>query len=69
MVRFGFTRARQDMAARIPGKAATAPESLTGRGSAAPTPGEITIEIGLVLALHLAFAVAVLLTLNVLGVN
>ena len=57
------------MAAQVPGKAATAPESLTGPRSVVPTPGEIMVEIGLVLALHLAFAVAVLLTLNSLGVN
>ena len=67
MVRFGLTRARQDMAAQLPGKVATAP--LTDSCPAAPTPGEIVVEIGLVLALHLAVAVAVLLTLNVLGVN
>ena len=69
MVRFGFSRTRQDMAAQVPGRAATAPETLTGPRLAVPTPGEITVEIGLVLALHLAFVVAVLLTLNGLGVN
>jgi hypothetical protein len=69
MVRFGFSRARQDMAAQMPGKAATAPEALTDSRRDAPSPGEVFFEIGLLLALHLAVAVAVLLTLDAYGVT
>jgi hypothetical protein len=56
MVRFGISRSRNDIAR-------------TGSpvAPAAPRVGEVVFEIGLVLALHLAFAVGVLLTLNAYG--
>lgn len=37
------------------------------QGDAAPEAGKVIVEIGLVVALHLALALAVALTLNALG--
>lgn len=62
MVRLGFSRARRDLSA------ATAP-TLGDPTCNVPSVGEVFFEIGLVLALHLAVAVAVLLTLDAYGVT
>jgi hypothetical protein len=43
-------------------------ESSALRLDGAPQAGDVIIEIGLVLAVHLAFALAVGLTLNALGI-
>jgi hypothetical protein len=69
MVRFGFSRARRDVSAKAPVRVATASEALTDPRRDAPASGEVLFEIGLILALHLAFAVAVLLTLDAYGVT
>jgi len=44
-------------------------EGLLDERSTLPTAGEILYEIGVVLALHLAFAYSVLLTLQAFGVS
>ena len=65
MVRFGSSHARRNASAKV----ATASQAPTDSRRHAPSPGEVFFEIGLVLALHLAFAVAVLLTLDACGVT
>jgi hypothetical protein len=66
MFRFGFSRVRRD----IPAQGATAAsQALAQARRAGPRSGEVVFEIGLVLAAHLAFAVAVVLTLDVCGVT
>lgn len=66
MVRFGFSRVRRDTSARV---VTAASQALTEPRRNAPTSGEVLFEIGLVLALHLAFAVAVVLSLDAYGVT
>lgn len=67
MKRLGYSRSRGDA---MPGldiatRAAPAPQD----AQATPKAGETVYEIGVILALHLAFACAVLLTLQAFGVN
>jgi hypothetical protein len=66
MVRFGLSRARRNISAK---GVTAASQALTESRRNAPSPGEVLFEIGLILALHLAFAVAVLLTLDAYGVT
>ena len=66
MVRFGFPRARRDTSAQA---VTAASQTLTESPRNAPAPGEVLFEIGLILALHLAFAVAVAVTLDACGVT
>ena len=69
MIGFGFSRARRDVSAKARARVARASEAPTDPRRDAPSSGEVLFEIGLVLALHLAFAVAVLLTLDASGVT
>ncbi len=64
MVRFGLSRVRRDIAAQ---DVTAASQTLTESLRHAPAPGEVLFEIGLILALHLAFAVAVAVTLDACG--
>lgn len=66
MFRFGFSRVRRDISAK---GVTAASQALTEPQRAAPTSGEVLFEIGLVLAVHLAFAVSVVLTLDAYGVT
>lgn len=67
MSRFTVTRAHPEMmsdldaAARLPTRQAAS--------SASPKAGEVVSEIGLLLVLHLAFAFAILLTLQAFGIG
>ncbi len=66
MFRFGFSRVRRHISA----KGVTAPSQILAKPRrGAPTSGEVLFEIGLVLAVHLAFAVAVVLSLDAYGVT
>jgi hypothetical protein len=66
MVCFGPSRRRLDTASGArPAAARLADESRP----ALPAPGDALFEIGVVLALHLAFATAVVLTLDAFGVG
>jgi hypothetical protein len=67
MVRFGISRVRRDISAQGSARNTTASKALTDPRRDAPSPGEVFFEIGLILALHLAFAVAVVLTLDACG--
>jgi hypothetical protein len=60
--RFGFTRPRADL------DAVTAPVHRDER-PATPMAGKTMYEIGVMIALHLAFAFVVVLTLQAFGVN
>ncbi|MBS0526364.1 MAG: hypothetical protein JSS04_22230 [Proteobacteria bacterium] len=66
MFRFGFSRVRREIPAK--GVAAVS-QALADPRRNAPTSGEVVFEIGLVLAVHLAFAVSVVLTLDAYGVT
>ena len=59
--RFGLPRVQRD----IPAGGVTAAESRRN----APTSDEVLFEIGLILALHLAFAIAVIVTVGAYGVS
>lgn len=65
MFRFGFSRLRRD----IPATGVTAASQALQPRRNAPTSGEVLFEIGLVLAVHLALAVAVVLSLDAYGVT
>jgi hypothetical protein len=55
---------------RRPDEHATHPASRRRRSSVAgdtPAPGEVLLEIGLMLAIHLAIALAIILTLQAFG--
>ena len=66
MVWFGFSRVRRPISAR---GVTVASQALADPRCNAPRSGEVLFEIGLVLAVHLAFAVAVLLSLDAWGVT
>jgi hypothetical protein len=66
MVRFGLLRVRRDVSVK---GVTAAPQALAAPRRDAPTSGEVLFEIGLVLAAHLALAVAVVLTLDACGVT
>jgi hypothetical protein len=66
MVRFGLSRRQLDPAA---GARRAAPRLAGEPRPARPAPGDALFEIGVVLALHLAFALAVVLTLDAFGVG
>ena len=58
------------MRRHISAKGVTAPPQILAKPRrGAPTSGEVLFEIGLVLAVHLAFAVAVVLSLDAYGVT
>ena len=63
MFRFGFSRISRDT------PAIASRELIYPVHNAPPSAGEVVFEIGLVLALHLAFALAVLVTLDAAGVT
>ena len=65
MLRFGSSRVRRHTSAE---GVTAASQALTESPRNAPTSGEVLFEIGLILAVHLAFAVAVVLTLDAYGV-
>jgi hypothetical protein len=66
MFRFGYSRVRRPVSAQ--GVTAVS-QTLTAPRRNAPSSGEVLFEIGLVLAVHLAFAVAVVLSLDAYGVT
>ena len=66
MLRFGFSRVRRHTSAK---DVTAASQALTDPRRGAPTSREVLFEIGLILAVHLAFAVAVTLTLDAYGVT
>ncbi len=66
MFRFGFSRVRRHISAK---GVAVASQALADRRGNAPTSSEVLFEIGLVLAVHLAFAVALVLSLGAYGVT
>lgn len=64
MFRSGFSRVRRHISAK---GVTEASRTLTEPRRNGPPSGEVLFEIGLVLAVHLAFAVAVVLTLDAYG--
>ena len=68
MNRFGLSQSRNDAMSGvdIASPAKPAPQEAQ---QATPKAGETVYEIGVILALHLAFAFAVLLTLQAFGVS
>ena len=69
MVRFVLSRVRRDTSAQGSARIATASTALADPRRDAPSPGAVLFEIGLILALHLAFAAAVVMTLDACGVT
>lgn len=67
MDRFGLSRSRDDNTSRL--DAATSLVPAPFKAGETPKAGETLHEIGIVIALHLAFAFAVLLTLQAFGVS
>ncbi len=66
MFRFGFSRERRNVSAKA---VTAASQALAEPRRNTPSSGEVLFEIGLVLAVHLAFAVAVIVTLDACGVT
>jgi hypothetical protein len=68
MSRFGLFRSRDGAVSGLDAAPSATP-ALPDARPATPTVGETLYEISIVLALHLAFAFAVLLTLRAFGVS
>lgn len=66
MFRFGLPRVRRPTSAQ---GATAVSQALAGPRCNAPSSGEVLFEIGLILAVHLALAVAVVLSLDAYGVT
>jgi hypothetical protein len=73
MTRFRLSRSREGAMSGLdvapPSTVAAPQDAGQATPQATPTPGEALYEIGVLLALHLAFAFAVLLALRALGVS